>query len=308
MLDDLLDDEPEEEAHLVNDARRADEIQKKLIEAGGNWRSGTTLDLGGVKWTPHLVSQDERDVVHIHLADELPRYIQRRLAAAVSRGLRIRVALTLEALYDYDVLTSLSDVDAYVFVVSEDGEIDGPHHFLAALGDQDVPVDHDLRVRLATATWSRRADGGSHEKGRRLEALLAFLLGQVSDFAIRSRNFRGDTDEIDIVVQIVGPSNHCWREEGVPFILVESKNWVEKSGQAQISLLIRHMDTRRGRVRIGMFFSANGFTSDARDEVLKLASTPLCVVLAGPDEIEEWIAASDPDRFLEDLVAAPMLR
>ncbi len=293
-----------------NDALRANAIRDAILSSDRKkWREGGRLDLAdGLHWTPHVMSDDASEVVHIHLSDSVPDYVRRRVVSAATDGHKVRIALTLEALYDSDVLRFLSEVDASLFVVIEDNEVEYPDHHLAVLGDYDVPVDIALRTALATRTWKKRAEGTNNEKGRRLEALLAFLLSQVSDFAIFERNFRGDTDEIDIVVQIVAQSGRCWREEGVPFILVEAKNWSEPAGQPQLSILIRHMETRRGRVRIGMFFSADGFTSDARDEVLKLAATPFAVAMVGPTEIEAWIAETDPDRYLEELVGRAMLR
>lgn len=310
VIDDPYDEEiVDEPGALGNDALRANAIRARILASDKKWREGHRLDLSDdLRWTPHLVSQDSSEVVHVHLSDAVPEYIRRRIVSASAGGHAIRVALPLEALYDSDVLAFLSETDASVFVVHEGEEVEPPTHHLAALGDHDVPVDIALRTALARRAWDGRAEGTSFEKGRRLEAVLSFLLSQVSDFAIFGRNFRGDTDEIDIVVQIVAQSGRCWREEGVPFILVEAKNWAEPAGQPQLSILIRHMETRRGRVRIGVFFSADGFTSDAREEVLKLAATPFAVAMIGPGEIEAWIAETNPDKYLEELVGRAMLR
>jgi hypothetical protein len=137
---------------------------------------------------------------------------------------------------------------------------------------------------------------------------VAFLLGQVADFRIFQRNFRTETGEIDIVLQIDNYSSRCWYEPGVPFIFVESKNTFEPAGQSVISLLIRRLQTSRQRARIGLAFSVGGFTSDAEKEELRLSEGGLCIAFFDSDAIQAFIEAPDPDSFLDSQVANAMLR
>src|SRR5262249_55962173 len=151
------------------------------------------LTVGGRRWLPSLVREKVSGVLYVHVSTSMPRYIARRLRwAAVDH--RIYVALTIEALYDEDILKILSDVDAEVIVVEEDSEIRSAY-YLAALADNSIPISPDLRRQLASRCWAQRRQGTSFQKGRNFEGLLAFLLSQVTGFRIFSRNFNGETDE-----------------------------------------------------------------------------------------------------------------
>jgi Holliday junction resolvase-like predicted endonuclease len=308
MPDLPIDDLPVEQPVFSHDALDADGIVSLIVGIDDTWEAGAPLANLEVQWTPHLVRPDKNWVLHVHLSAGAPRYVERRLASAAEGGHLVHVALTLDALYDSDMLEVLSDTDAYVYVIDERGRPTPRRHHLAALADLGVPVEPDLRRRLATAAWERRGDGTGNQRGRRLEALLAFLLAQVADFRIFQRNFRTDTGEIDIVLQIDNYSGRCWYESGVPFILVESKNIQERAGQPVISLLIRRLQTSRRRARIGLAFSAGGFTSDAEREELRLSESELCVALFDGKTIEAMIASSDLEQFLDEHIGRAMLR
>jgi hypothetical protein len=176
------------------------------------------------------------------------------------------------------------------------------------LADESVPVPPGVRRELAQNAWNERDEGTNYEKGRRLEALLAFLLGQVDDFIVKDRSFRGETDEIDIVLQIGKFTSRCWFTPGSPFVLVEAKNWAIPVNQKEISAFIVKLQTMRGRTKLGFFFAKSGFTSDAEQQELKLAATEYSLVLLGPGEIVEWINSTDPDDYLETKVRHAILR
>ncbi|MET8306050.1 hypothetical protein [Micromonospora sp. NPDC005173] len=265
------------------------------------------IDLGEVAWLPSLVKESSKDIMYVHLAAEMRPYLLRRLRAAKSDGWKVHVAVDFLALSDTNTVLALGELDAYVHLIKGNA-VQAGGHVLTVLSDESVPVEQSVRSALAKATWGLRDDGTKQEKGRRLEALLAFLLGQVDDFIVKEKNFRGDTDEIDIILQLSKVSARCWYNSSAPFILVESKNWVDPVPQKEISAFIFKLQTKRGRSKIGLFFSKGGYTSDAEQQELKLAATDLVVVLIGPDEIVEWISHEDPDDYLESKVRHSMLR
>ena len=151
-------------------------------------------------------------------------------------------------------------------------------------------------------------EGSNNVKGKRFERFLAFLLDQTIGLEVVERNYRGDTDEIDLVVQIVRYTGSCWFQEGVPFILVEAKNRSEATSQHMVSNLIRRLQTKRGTARVGMLFTTSKFTQDATMEVVKIAEGTLTVALVTPEQIVEWIEAVDPSAYIESIVRHAMLR
>src|SRR5262249_7432545 len=110
------------------------------------------LQLGTKAWRPNLViAGDEKRrpaVLHVHISASMPRWIKTRLGAAAADH-QVFVALTMEALYDEDVLKVLSDVDADV-VVYGDGSDGKSAYVLAAIADRSIPVSTELSREMAT--------------------------------------------------------------------------------------------------------------------------------------------------------------
>ncbi len=230
------------------------------------------------------------------------------MRAASGRGYRIHLALDLSALYDEDLLREISTLDPIIHVVGN-GPEKQQASLLATLADQGIRVTDATRVELARVGWqSCQSTGTSNEKGHRLEALVAFLLSQIEDFRVVERNLRTETEELDVVVQQGRTEGgRCWML-GVPFILVESKNWASKVTQKELSTFRVKMQGKRGTVRLGLLFAANGHTGDAYDQELRFASDDLTISLIGPDEITAWVEALDDDEFLDSLIRRSMLR
>jgi len=285
------------------------EAAQTIRDADPTWAPGRTIALGeGLAWQPELVHDDPKAVLHVHLADRLRPHVVERMRAASGRGYRIHLALDLSALYDEDLLREISTLDPIIHVVGN-GPEKQQASLLATLADQGIRVTDATRVELARVGWqSCQSTGTSNEKGHRLEALVAFLLSQIEDFRVVERNLRTETEELDVVVQQGRTEGgRCWML-GVPFILVESKNWASKVTQKELSTFRVKMQGKRGTVRLGLLFAANGHTGDAYDQELRFASDDLTISLIGPDEITAWVEALDDDEFLDSLIRRSMLR
>src|ERR1035437_1860880 len=231
---DLLLDEPRAPFHDASATAAA--VARITAELTGWSIPSSPIDCHGKWWTPHLVGDGR--ALHVHLADSLPRWVAARLKAA-SADRSVCVALKIESLYDEELLRLLGDVNAELFVLDGSRSKSRPAHYLAAVADESVPVSLGLRHDLATVEWGRRREGSNYEKGQQFEGLLAFLLSQVHGFKIFERNYRAATDEIDIVVQVDSMTSRCWSQSGVPFVIVEAKNWAATVGSNTVSLLIR---------------------------------------------------------------------
>lgn len=289
-----------------HDASIVEDIVARIEQSDHAWkRPRDPIALDGKRWLPYLVSTKRNAVLHVHISGTMPRYVARRLRSA-GAAYRVYVALTLEALYDEAVLKVLADIGAEVIVVSADDL--KPAYYLAAVADNGIPIAPALRRELAMRCWEERREGTSFQKGRHFEGLLAFLLSQVNGFRIADRNFNGETDEIDIVIRVDTFSEACWSEPGVPFVIVEAKNRADTIGSNVVTLLIRKLETRRGRARIGLLFATSGFSPEAETEEIKEARGNILVAFLGPDEIEEWIKTEDLTAYLDRHIERAMLR
>lgn len=286
-----------------------EEVIGQLIEAGGWVVPTDALVLGQSHWRPDLVSVDRSSLLHVHMDTRLRSYVVKRLGLACQVGMAVHVALQADLLYDEDVLRALSRSRASVVILQAGKPPAEALLLLRVLAQQQIKVPEGLRRELGREGWlaCRAASLSAHQKGRSLEALLAFLLGEVSDFRVVEYNLRTATEELDLVIQVSPLSGQrCWVLPGTPFVLVEAKNWTSKVGQPEASLLHTKVVTKRRTVRIAFLVGANGFTEDADLQVLKLSLGPEVIVLLGPDEIARWI--EDGEDYLENRVRHAMLR
>jgi Restriction endonuclease len=273
------------------------------------WLDGETIEFAnGLRWRPSLVQRQPPALLYVHLVARIPRYVISRLEIAAIEGYQVHLALPLSALYDAELVDKLVDLDASVHLL-DDMKPSAPQRTLLAIARSEIKVEPKVRAQLAGTGWSLASQAApNHMKGRRLEALVAFLLSQVSDYRVIETNLRTDTEELDVVVQRRGLGNYCWSFQEAPFLIAECKNWSSPVGQPEVSILRMKMQGRRGSVRIGLLFGANGFTSDASMQELRFASENLTIAFFGPEDIEAWATAADWDAWLDRYIGAAMLR
>lgn len=310
-MTDINGDEGEPQL-LLADASVAAEVSERIAVAEKKlgWVSGHRIDLGGVHWVPAAVSEDFKTLLHVTLGGSLAKYARRRLVQARAQGVRIRIALTTESLFSEELILILAELDADVYVIDDRVRKwqTKPRHVMAALADLQVPVSASVRKQVGHHAWASLSVGTKQERGRRLEAFLAFLLSQLSDLRVVERNYRTASQEIDLVLQIDSLSNRVWQKSGSPLMLVEAKNTAARATQQMVSVLIQKLQTKRTSTRIGLLVSPNGFTADAKLEELRSSRSEVCVVMIDRDDLLALIAADDLDECLEGLVRHALLR
>jgi hypothetical protein len=285
-----------------------DRVSAAIVGAEGTWQPGRPSAYGDLTWRPDLVRDEPPCVLHVHLADRLRPYLVDRLRAAAMAGHEVHLAMPLRQLYVEELLETLAELDAQIHVIDGDA-ISAPLPVLTAIVERSIRVSASSRQRLANLALDlSRQPGSAPLRGRRFEALVLFLLSQVRDFRVVEHNYRTDTEELDGVVQQGATQGRVWATLAAPFLLLEAKNWSRRVDQQVVSVLRVKMQGRRGSVRIGLLCGAAGFTSDARDQELRFASDNLTIVFLGPEEIEAWVSAADPDEFLEGIIRRDMLR
>lgn len=277
---------------------------------GRDWVQGAELDLGNKRWKPSAVSRDNARLLYVFLQDDLPRFARDRLRIAAAMGITPTLALHLASLFKREVVEILVEVDADVIVLDDYIEARRlePRALLLALAEIEVPISPEVRRIVANAVWKRLGDGSSQEKGRRLESLLAFTFSQVRDLKVVEHNYRNETEEIDLVLQIDNFSSRVWQKSGVPFVLVEAKNRADKASQPMVSSLITKLQTKRGTARIAVLVSLAGFTEDARMQELRFSTQELCVVMIDRTQLKRILDADNIDGELETHVRHALLR
>lgn len=277
---------------------------------GSHWQRDIELELGSRKWRPSAVTPDKTRLLYVYLQEDLPRFVRDRLHLASSRRMAVTVALPIASLFKPDVVELLVDLEAEVLVV-DDYVADRrlvPRPILLALADVEVPISPASRQTIGRSIWARIGEGTAQQRGYRLEALLAFLFSQVRDLKVIERNYRTETEEIDLVLQVDNFSPRVWQRPGVPFILVEAKNRADKASQQVMSVLLMKLQTKRSTSRIAFLVSLAGFTEDAKKQELRVSTQDICVVMIDRADLESLIEAEDLDDSLEALVRRALLR
>lgn len=293
----------------------ADDVERVLAEIRSadrkpKWQPNVELVLGTRRWRPPAVSADRSRLLYVCLLPELPRYVAERLQLAAKDGIQVTVALPISTLYSQSVVATLASVDADVMVIDDfrAARRYKRRHVLAAMADVEVPVDVTVRQSIGRVVSSRLDVGTKQERGKRFEGLLAFIFSQIGDLRVVERNYRNKTEELDIVLQIDSISNRAWHESGVPFIIVEAKNWKDKVPQTVVSTLITKLQTKRSTAKIALLVSMGGFTEDARLQELRFSAQKLCVAMIDKSDVLTLIEADDLDDQLEVLVRRALLR
>lgn len=291
------------------------EVAQAIANVDKRWKAGQTVQLGKRQWQPSLfrVQTGKRAaLLHVHAADRLRSYALERMRLAFDTGIEVHVALPLRKLYDEDLLLQLVAVDPRVHVIDEPLAkklVEKPPRLLATLADRQITVSADTRKSLALAGHTvSQLPGTNDDKGKRLEALVAFILSQVDDFVVIERNFRTATGEIDIVVQQRATTGRLWATLNAPLILVEAKNRAEPVSQEMVTVFRAKMQTSRGGVRLGIIVAAATVTEDASLQELKFATENLTIAFITKRELDEWISVPDPDGWLERHFSRAMIR
>lgn len=271
--------------------------------ADSGWHEpGEPHNFDGVSWRPDFVANDL--VACIVAGDTIPAYVQRRMEAAYAAGKTICCVTDANVLCRGPSIRLLSSIDSSVCHISYDGVPQAPKRLLKVLGEQDMKVGPRERSELVQRGIERcQSAQSANQKGSRLEELVHFLFAQVSDFRVLRCNWRTRTEELDCVVQVRSVSQRrCWAAMSAPYIVIEAKNRGQKTGQPEVGKLRSVLQGKRGMARIGVFVSLSGFTSDAKDQVLRFAAEEYVYVLIDKECLCRWSAAEHYDDFLEELV------
>ena len=305
---------------LVEEPRQGRPIDADDIKAAANrvcedskgkyWVQDRELNLGDMHWRPHAVSKELDQLLYVFLQDEIPRFARERLRTAFDRGIASTLALELASLSKPDIIELLVSIDANVIVL-DDYDVSRQlesRPLLTALADIEVPVSPELRRNIAKTVLERIENGSPQQKGRRLESLLAFTFSQVGDLKVVERNYRNETEEIDLVLQVNKISSRCWQKPGHPFILVEAKNRADKATQSTVSGLITKLQTKRNTAKIAFLISLAGFTKDAQMQELRFSTQDICITMIDRHQLETILTAEDLDKELDSIVRKALLR
>lgn len=124
----------------------------------------------------------------------------------------------------------------------------------------------------------------SNIKGGLLEELMHKFFSFVDGFEIIER-LKTETEEIDLVI-LNKSTIPLWQKES-SLILVECKNWSSKCGKNELVVFKEKIANRKGRAKIGLFVSWNGFAETFTKEDLRSSQGDILIIpVTGKNIIE----------------------
>lgn len=128
-----------------------------------------------------------------------------------------------------------------------------------------------------------------HKKGILWEDAAAYVLNNVVGWKITGRRIKAGAQEIDLSVANVSLDNELWQLGA--YILVECKNW---NGHVDIHQIrnIAHISNMKGN-KTSILFAANGITSNAQEEIYRLAMSNIYVICITAYELKQLQSSQD---------------
>jgi CheY-like chemotaxis protein len=163
-------------------------------------------------------------------------------------------------------------------------------------------IERDLR-----STWQQsRTSTDRNEKGALLERTLRLLFHTLPGLEEVRTNWRSAVEEIDLVVRNASTDPLLAREGSL--WLVECKNWSKPTDPQVVTSFRSKMRDRFGRVRLGLFIAAGGFTKNVDTVLARQSNEPELVVCIDGTQLAAWIDSSDRIAWLKDRLEATTLR
>lgn len=304
-------DEPEEEivSAIAYEESDVDAMVAVLLEQQGNWReTSEVVDLGsGIRWLPRLRT-GSRGLVHIHATPSVSSSWLKRMELAASAGYEIHVAAPHQLWHSVSTIKALDSIGVRTLVLQpspdDTWKLASRHRSVIELvSKRKFVLDPDALREVGVRALNRAITAStSNEKGWRFEDFLCLLFGHVSFFEIFSRNYRNQTQEIDLILR-------DRRIGGSPITLVSAKNTSSPVESDALTSLRAKMSGRRGQCTLGFLCVAGAFTRSVPiDEIGNRLANSSVVLLDGNRLRELLEHAEDLDNEVERLIIEAALR
>lgn len=291
-----------------------DQVVEDILSCNSEvyWSKNEEIALGRVSWRPNAVSIDGSRLLYVAGSIGLPPYVKERLRLAVENGVRPVIALTIRSLRQHDVIALLLELDSDVVILDSriDGSLLKACSVFEAVVDNNLLVPGEVRRCVVEIVWDLLRSGSPQAKGARLEGVLAFVFSQIPELSVTDSNYRNETEEIDLVLQVRDSGSGIGLLAEKPLLLVEAKNRKEKADQQVISVLMSKLETKRDSAKIGIVVSLSGFTADARNHELRYSASHQgrCVVMIDDMQLKALFVEDDLSRAFETLLREALIR
>ena len=277
------------------------------MDADADWEMGEQIRSIESSWRPTAVVKGSKRILQVCLTSKVPSHIRRRILSAIQNGYEVNLVIRLMSLYDPEEVEFLSVSGAKIRIAELANSRQDFEPFSRVVMTNEIPIPPLVSRKLLKSLYQEAVDLPPNQKGAAFEDFICLLLGQVNDFEIKERNFRTETQELDVVIQVRRISEMSW-QLSVPYILVEAKNRLEKTDQQDLNAFMSKVQSKGGSCRLGLMFSTSGFTSSAKMEELRYSRGNERIALLGPEEINALIESLTITETLDNQVRVALLR
>jgi len=260
----------------------------------------------GIKANPQQVSKATigiRSVANTALDNRLTdwemSYLARAAAATGDDDTRRRLVAMLLARQTDGAWDSLSEECVESTSLCGLALVDSAAAELGRLGDPATRslVIHRCMVLRDKPTWLRgkfrtvRQSSDPNVKGDALESFVETWIGFDPTLRVKEKGMRGGTDEVDLVVEVLGSSRLADDVSPSRFVLVECKNTADAIGARDVRAFRDSLASRRSETcQLGVYISHAGFTKDAQELVREDFGRGKVLVLLSGEEIDRRLA------------------
>ena len=158
-----------------------------------------------------------------------------------------------------------------------------------------------METRIASKYQEMLRGGGTRQKGKALEELLAAVFAGIPGFAVSERNYHTATEEIDLVLRNAS-ADPFWREMG-SLVLIEAKHWQsQRVGKNEYVQFYRKLENRGGHCTLGFLICTERFAETFQQESLRDSKFPLRVVPIDGEGLRRSVEAEDRAVMLREFV------
>lgn len=161
---------------------------------------------------------------------------------------------------------------------------------LTTFEDDDWPKDIKSQCKRLLVACDKATT--SSEKGKALEDLMDAMFGSEVGLAVSDRRVSTCDEEIDLVL-MNNVNRPFWLALNSPLLFVECKNWTRHIGTKDVRDFEVKLQNHTFLVKVGVFVSINGFSSEVASELKRMSRSNYHVVMIERADIVAYLDASE---------------
>src|SRR5262249_2591072 len=161
---------------------------------------------------------------------------------------------------------------------------------LTSFADTDWPKNIKSQCKILLTACDQAATANA--KGIALEDLMDAMFGSEDGLAVAGRRVSTDDEEMDLVL-MNNVNRPFWLALNSPLLFVECRNWTKRVATKDVRDFEIKLQNHGVLVKVGVFVSINGFTSEVASELKRMSRSNYHVVMIERNDIVAYLNSND---------------